>query len=143
MKLAILIITILFSVFHSLNAQPATKSDIQELKDQNKDLKNEILLIRKDMENLRKDVSNEISLIRKDIEGLKSYVQVEVKRLDGRIDIITWALALIILLFGIPQFYTWSISMRKEKPRVKSITEEVKSMSDQELSELKKALKIQ
>jgi hypothetical protein len=80
----------------------------------------------------------------------REYITVEVKRLDqrinnleSRIELITWeALGLIILLFGIPQFYTWFSSMRKEKPNVKSIIETIQSMNDKELSELKKALKI-
>jgi hypothetical protein len=130
--LKIIITIILLFTFNSLRAQPATKADIQEIKQEIKEL-------RKDVDNLK----NEVLLIRKDIESLKAYVQVEVKRLDEKMDILTWALGLIILLFGIPQFYTWSISMRKEKPKAKSIIEEVKSMNNEELSELKKALKIQ
>jgi hypothetical protein len=97
-------------MFYNLGAQTVTVKDIEILK---KDIENLIL------QSEKRILEQVYEKIKASEQRTREYVSVEIKRLDQRIDIITWALALIILLFGIPQFYSWFISMRKEKPRVK------------------------
>jgi ABC-type dipeptide/oligopeptide/nickel transport system permease subunit len=96
-------------------------------------------IVRDEVESLRQEFKAEIKATE---DRLKAEIKATEDRLNRRIDdkynIIIWALGLIILLFGIPQFWSWIAETRRAakersselvsfRDRLKQIEDQLKS----------------